>query len=141
MSSVGYSLPLSLLRSQANYIDLNSMIGSPGESQLLYDKQAIRQAILNIFKTTIGEAGPIFEPEFGSGIYNLLQEPFDDVTGMQIRVATIQALQRWEPRIELVFDETDVTVNDLNTGYDVNITYRIKKTGETASTLVKLPKL
>ena len=37
--------------------------------------------------------------EFGSNLYKYVDEPMDDATNMAIRVATIEALLRWEPRI------------------------------------------
>ena len=139
--SESYTLPLSLLRDQVDYVDLNSMIGNPGESDLLYDKQAIHQAILNIFRTTPGEAGPIFEPEFGSLLYNLLFEPMDDVTSTKIRAATFQALQRWEPRIDVDFSSSTFEANDAFSRYDVSIQYRIRSSGRIGTSVVSLPKL
>lgn len=111
------------------YTDLNANLGERGDA-LVYNFEAVRQGIFNILTTVPGEAGPIFEPEFGSLIYNLLAEPLDDRTSYALRGATIQALQRWEPRIELDLSKTSITPVETIQGYEVNIYYRLVETSE-----------
>jgi phage baseplate assembly protein W len=115
------------------YKDLNSLFGKEGEPNLVYGHEAVRQGIYNIFTTTPGEAGPIFEPEFGSMLMFLLQEPLDEKTAFQLRGATIQALQRWEPRIQLSLSETYIEVDTRIPGYRVFITYTLIENGDSGS--------
>lgn len=59
----------------------------------------VRHSIFQILGTYIGER-PI-EVEFGSRIRELLFEPIDEIAVALARVYTIQAIERWEPRVEL----------------------------------------
>lgn len=128
----------SRLKANATYSDLNRFFGKSSAPDLLFDKQAISQALFNIFKTLVGEAGPIFEPEFGSILPQLLQQPLDEITAFEIRAATIQAAQRWEPRIEVDSSQTSVIVDNEAPGYKVYLVYRIRQTGEVASSTLRL---
>ncbi len=131
---MNYTIPIDKLRSQALYADLNSLFGQEGKGDLLYGREAVRQAIFNIFRTAPGEAGPIFQPDFGSLLPMLLQEPLDERTAFQLRAATIQALQRWEPRIEIDLARTDIVVDNVQPGYRVTISYVLRETGDSATT-------
>ena len=126
------------LKTNATYSDLNRFFGQEGAPDLLFDKQAISQALFNIFQTLVGEAGPIFEPEFGSILPQLLQQPLDEITAFEIRAATIQAAQRWEPRIEVDSSQTSVIVDQVSPGYQVYLVYRIRQTGEVTSLTIRL---
>lgn len=59
----------------------------------------VRSSIYQILGTWIGER--VMEPEFGSRLRELLFEPIDDIAIALARVYTIQAIERWEPRIQL----------------------------------------
>ena len=130
-NTAGY-LPLSKQRSLGLYSDLNRDFGSDGPD-VLFDSVAISQSLHNLFSTTIGEAGPIFNPEFGSLLPQLLQEPMDSITEFKLRGATIQAVQRWEPRVHIDNSNTSVYADVQNMAYHVTIAYTIIKTGERAS--------
>jgi len=83
------------------------------------DINAINGAVMNIIKTKKGER--LFNPQFGSTIYNSLFEPMSIATRVAIEVQIENALQTQEPRITL----RNVTVKadpDRN-GYDVFIVY------------------
>ena len=138
MLEVSQLMPMAKQRSLASYVDLNSNFGEDGVSDLLFDRGAISQALRNIFSTTVGEAGPIFNPEFGSLLPQLLQEPLDDITTYKIRGATIQAVQRWEPRVEIDFSRTSVDILYALPGYQITLVYKIRQTGETAASSVTL---
>lgn len=123
-------LDLNKKGSRATYLDLNRNFGSSSEPDILFDSNAISQALHNIFSTSPGEAGPIFNPEFGSLLPYLLQEPMDEVTAFKVRAATIQAVQRWEPRIFIDNQNTFVEADYQSLAYRVTLTYVIRKTGE-----------
>lgn len=135
------SLPTASLRSSAAYADLNRKFGLGGEPDLLFDAKAISQAIHNIFSTAPGECGPIFEPEFGSMLPYLLQEPMDQITSYKVRAATIQALQKWEPRIRIDLQNTTIEADYQNQSYKVRIVFTIIKTGEQGNSNLRLSPL
>ena len=138
MLEVSQLMPMAKQRSLASYVDLNSHFGEDGSADLLLDRGAISQSLRNIFSTTVGEAGPIFNPEFGSLLPQLLQEPMDEITSFKIRGATIQAVQRWEPRVEIDFSMTSVDIIPDLPGYQIYLVYRIRQTGESAVSVVRL---
>lgn len=67
----------------------------------------VKHSIYQILGTHIGER--VMVPEFGSRLPELLFEPIDDITVALARTYTIEAIERWEPRVEL--NEVAVNVN------------------------------
>ena len=49
------------------------------------------------------------EPEFGSRLPELIFEPIDEIVIALARVYVIQAIERWEPRVQL--NEVAITIN------------------------------
>lgn len=126
------------LKSKALYSDLNRNFGQGGAADIVLDKQAISQALFNIFRTNIGEAGPIFLPDFGSMLPYLLQEPLDVQTAFKLKAASIQAAQKWETRIDVDVGQSIVAIDYSLPGYLVRLVYTIRQTGEVASTNIPL---
>lgn len=62
-------------------------------------KNHISQSIQDILTTPIGTR--VMRREYGSLLFQLIDGPFDDILEMQIYAATVSALLRWEPRINL----------------------------------------
>lgn len=83
------------------WLDVNTRLGDSPKPDLLPNIQAINNSIYNLFRCPIGARGPIFQPEYGSSLYRLLHEPLDFNTANKIKMYTIQALQRWEPRVNV----------------------------------------
>jgi len=67
----------------------------------------VRSSIYQILGTWIGER--VMLPEFGSRIKELLFDPIDEVSIALARVYTIEAIEKWEPRVQLI----DVTTRIL----------------------------
>ncbi len=84
----------------------------------------LHQSIYYILSTIPGER--FFVPEFGSKLYLVLFEPNDYITSDLIKTYVKEALDRWEPRIEVI------SVDPQSIGEDnvipVMITFRIKAT-------------
>lgn len=110
------------------WLDLNSLMGINTKPDLLPNFSAIFNSLYNLFSCPIGSRGPIFEPEYGTILYKLLHEPLDYMTANKIRVALIQAIQRWEPRIELDMANTSVVPDYALPGYRINLAYLILAT-------------
>lgn len=136
------SIPESLIkpglrRSDALYIDVNP-IHQPGLPVLVYDSSAVFASIRNLFLSSYGSRGRIFQEDYFSGVYELLFEPVDDTTALQVRLAIYQALHKWEPRITINPADIDVIAQPYYPGYSVtlgitingqreNFTFNLKK--------------
>lgn len=103
------------------FIDVNMNFGQNSYPELLYDEDAIRNSLLNILTTPIGSRA--FVPEYGSRLYKFLQEPIDPVTSVQIEELLIQAIIKWEPRVQVIRSKTKVTPS--SNGFDILLTYYI----------------
>ena len=111
--------------------DINASIGLNGQQFILTDTNAIEGAIYNILRCPIGARA--WYPTFGSQLPFLLWEPVGQKTASAIRLATIQAIEKWESRVQVIGALTTVNLNSDNTGYYVNIGYIINSTGTVGS--------
>lgn len=114
----------------ATYIDLNNLLGVSLEPDLLTDVKAIRGSIYNILMTPLGTRYRL--PEFGSALLWLLQQPRDLTTAFQIKNAVTVAIDRWEPRVEIDFAQTQVTLFGLD-GYSMDLVFRMPRFNQTVS--------
>lgn len=110
------------------WLDVNTLLGASLKPDLLPDVHAINNSLYNLFRCPIGARGPIFQPEYGSSIFQLLHEPFDNITANKVKMYTIQAIQRWEPRIHLDMARSRVDADRNLNGYRVLISYTIVAT-------------
>lgn len=111
------------------WLDLNSRLGLSAKPDLLPDISAINNSLFNLFSCPIGARGPIFEPEYGTVLHRLLHDPLDGYTANKIRANLIQAIQRWEPRIELDIANTVILPDFDIPGYRVKTAYTILASG------------
>ena len=106
--------------------DLNQY--SPTKQPLLYDTEDIIQSISNILCTR--EGSRFFNTSFGSPIGSLLHEPMNATTETRLENATVTALRRWEPRINI--PTVRITADYENQRYDVLIVIEfLNRTGKT----------
>ena len=99
---------------------------SPSGGIDMVDEQAcVRQAILLLLSTMPGER--VMRPDYGCDLYKLVFSPNDDTTaGMAIHYVQ-QALDRWEPRIQVL--QLDAGRNEADPGrLDVVLEYRLRTT-------------
>lgn len=73
---------------------ISALTGQP-----LDDQAHLRQSIGDILTTPIGTR--TMRREYGSLVFELIDQPFNAVTRIRLFAATAQALMRWEPRIRL----------------------------------------
>ena len=85
------------------------------------DKAAITQSITALLLTIKGERP--FQPNLGSDLTSLLFEPLDYGTSALISSRIRDTLARYEPRIEV--NEIRCTPDEMNNGYEVEMTYSI----------------
>jgi phage baseplate assembly protein W len=88
---------------------------------------SVRQQLQVILSTRPGEQ--LMRPGFGAGLTEFLGEPDTITTRKRIYDRVIEALTRWEPRV----DVNRVEVNDLpgRQGWlRIEIGYRLRRTGD-----------
>ena len=105
------------------YSDVNPNFGQSKKKEIVFDLDAINASIENILGTNQGER--VFLPEFGSAINDAVFEPISETTANIILNLIIDAIDTWEPRVEIVLSESFVAPNFDRNFYDVTIRYRI----------------
>jgi len=107
-------------------IDLD-MIIHPHTDDIVgrYGDEALVGSMLNIIKTRKGER--VFQPDFGSTIYNSLFEPMSQSTRISLEAQIENALHQHEPRIQVNFIEVQVDVDENR--YNVTIGFTPLNTG------------
>jgi uncharacterized protein len=93
-----------------------------GSFKLSSEAQKVKESIWLILRTDLGER--VYRPDFGCRLSELAFAPLNNDTLLRIRLYITEALQAWEPRIDL----DDVTVDsEPSTGrVDITIHYRLK---------------
>jgi phage baseplate assembly protein W len=99
-----------------------------GGIAMVDDRDSVRQAILLLLSTVPGER--IMRPEYGCQLHRLVFSPNDETTaGLAIHYVR-QALDRWEPRIEVLrLDAQRDTVNPEQ--LTISLEYRVRATQQT----------
>ena len=96
-----------------------------GVLALAHGVNDIEQAIALILGTAPGERP--MRPEFGCAVHEVVFDTIDAAIIGKVQAAVHQALERWEPRIEVV--NLDVEQSDAQSGtLLVDITYRVRTT-------------
>ncbi len=114
--------PYQLSLQGATWVDVNTNFTVNNLPDRLPDHLAISlSSLFNLFNCPIGARGKIFQPEYGSEWYYFLQEPIDGITAAKMRIAMIQAIARWEPRIALDYSRTKILADPTLPGYQVII--------------------
>lgn len=92
------------------------------------NEQAISGSIINIIKTMKGER--VFQPNFGSTIYNSLFEPMSTQTRVNLEAQIETAIRMHEPRaiVKAIEVQADPDMNR----YNVSIVYEPKNSGKLA---------
>lgn len=92
-----------------------------GGLKLSAEAQKVKEAIWLILRTDLGER--VYRPDFGCRLSELAFAPLNNDTLLRIRIYVLEALQKWEPRIDV-----DEVRADPDTDGRVNIIidYRLK---------------
>lgn len=107
--------------------------GLTGAVALVEDDEAIRQSLLLLVSTRPGER--VMRPEYGCDLHRLIFSPNDDTTaGLAIHYVR-RAVDRWEPRVEVL--DVDATRSPEDpTALEVVLDYRVRATRRTAHLVV-----
>ena len=101
-----------------------------GEIAMVSGEKDIEQAIWIILGTRPGER--VMRPTFGCRAHELVFEPRDATTSSLLKSYVQEALEFWEPRIQLISVETYTDEENDGTVL-VDIQYRIKSTHDVRS--------
>jgi hypothetical protein len=88
---------------KTNWQGMNRFTG-----QSIDESQHISQSIQDILTTPIGSR--VMRREYGSAIFELIDQPQNAAVKLQIMAAAVIALTRWEPRIRI----TEINVMNSN---------------------------
>ena len=83
----------------------------------------IRQSIADILFTRIGRR--VQREEYGSLLPELIDQPLNEATRLRVAAATLMAVARWEPRVNLAGAEISVQPS----GAGVNVLLRAEVNG------------
>jgi hypothetical protein len=100
-------------------------ISSTGGIEMVAEQASVRQAILLLLTTRPGER--VMRPDYGCDLQRLVFSPNDPTThGLAIHYVR-RALQRWEPRIDIL--QLDAAANEGDPGrMDIFLEYRMRRT-------------
>lgn len=94
-----------------------------GTLELLGGPEKVRESILLIMTTAPGER--VMLPEFGCGIHDLVFQPNTAMLRAQVQARVGDALNRWEPRIDVL--DVRVETDEQSRNYMlIHIDYRLR---------------
>src|SRR3954447_2004380 len=96
-----------------------------GGIALATGEQDVDQAIEIILSTAPGERP--MRPEFGCGVHDFVFDTIDATTVAQMEAEVRDALDHWEPRIEVTDVDFDLSRTDRGELL-INISYRLRST-------------
>lgn len=79
------------------------------------DMAHIQQSVRNILHTRIGSR--VMREAYGSLVPNIIDQPLNPVTQMQLMAAIVHALNQWEPRLRI----NRIDVATRNAGLSIHI--------------------
>jgi phage baseplate assembly protein W len=86
------------------------------------DESAVTQSIKNLIMTKFGEK--LMDPSIGSDVYNMLFEPLDAFSGMELKDRILNTIRNFEPRVDVI-DVLVTSIEDDDSAIVVTLTYRI----------------
>jgi phage baseplate assembly protein W len=107
-----------------------SSVGDITMGTRLYDFALIKQNLINHFNTRQGER--VMNPEFGCIIWDLLMEPMTDSVKKAL-ANNIKTICTSDSRVY----PTDITINEYEGGYLIELTLMLMRTDETATLKMK----
>jgi len=111
------------------------MIDPAGAIDTVADDEAIRQSLLLLISTRPGER--VMRPEYGCDLSRLVFAPNDDTTaGLAIHFVR-KAVERWEPRVEVLSVDARLDPEEA-TRLEIVLDYRVRATLRADSVAVGL---
>lgn len=100
-----------------------------GGVQLSTAAPNLEESIGIILRTSLGER--VYRPDFGCRLSELVFEPLNIQTLLLVRLYVEEALETWEPRINLI--EVRVDPDPIRGKVDIEIIYQPKNSPDTRS--------
>ena len=91
------------------------------------EAESVRQAILLLLSTVPGER--VMRSLYGCDLFRLIFSPNDDTTAGLAMHYVRQAIERWEPRIDIVRLNASRATFDPS-ALEIQLEYRIRRTAE-----------
>ena len=103
-------------------------VSNRGGIEMVEGKDSVRQAILMLLATRPGER--VMRPHYGCHLHRMVFSPNDDTTAGLVIHYVGQAIERWEPRIEVI--DLDATRSKDDPGLlEISLEYRVRATLQT----------
>ena len=100
-------------------------LAATGGVDMVEEHAAVRQAVLLLLSTRPGER--VMRPDYGCDLYRLVFAPNDDTTaGLAIHYVR-RALERWEPRIQILHLDAGRHPEDAER-LSISLEYRVRST-------------
>lgn len=103
------------------YSDLNQL--TPTVKPIVTDEESVYQSINNILNTP--KMTRLFNPEFGSSLDDILFEPMDELTSLQIFHLVITSIVLWDKRVILNNSQSVITPDYDLYRYDAELVFSI----------------
>jgi phage baseplate assembly protein W len=105
------------------------MVTTPaGRLEWVQGEQTVRQALLMLLSTRPGER--VLRPEYGCDLHRLVFEPNDETTAGVAIYHVRRAIERWEPRVEIL--DLDAGPDPEDPGrLEIVLEYRVRFLPET----------
>ena len=98
-----------------------------GDVATVKDTVSVKRGIRNVLLTENYER--LFNPEFGSGVKNILFEPMTPITAQRLEDEVASAINAWEQRAEII--NINVISEEEYNRYRVSVKFRINNSIET----------
>lgn len=103
-------------------------VSATGGVAMTEDDAAVRQSILLLLSTRPGER--VMRPDYGCNLHRLLFWPNDNTTAGLAMHYVRQAIERWEPRVQIT--RLDASRNEFDSArLDIHLEYRLRATQRT----------
>jgi phage baseplate assembly protein W len=105
-------------------------VSNRGGIEMVEGNSSVRQAVLLLLSTAPGER--VMRPNYGCDLHRLVFSPNDTTTaGLAVHYVR-QAIERWEPRIDIIrLDATGSAAEALPGVLEIYLEYRIRATQQT----------
>lgn len=120
---------ISPIQFDSQYRDVNPNFGLDGRPGILYGVDAVRMALILLLKSHVGVQSKVFEQFYGSGAFEIFQEPIDNITALKLKAAVFACIERFEPRVLLNYADCVVEPSEDVQGYFITLAYSIRSTG------------
>lgn len=100
-----------------------------GSIQLSAAEPNLEELIVIILRTSLGER--VYRPDFGSRLAELVFEPLNIQTLLLIRLYVEEAIETWEPRLNLI--EVRADPDPIRGKVDIEIIYQPKDSSDSRS--------